>query len=156
MSGANDDDARLRRLADLEEIRGLKALYCRWIDSGYESAGDDADAFAELFADDGVWHVGADRIVGRAAIRERAAAGSGRFRLHLVANAVIELGVDSATGTWHALVPSTAADGRAVWLAGTYDDAFVRTDMGWRFGTIRFHPAFRTPYDEGWGRTRFL
>ncbi|MCW2976591.1 MAG: hypothetical protein JWM06_1872 [Actinomycetia bacterium] len=155
MSVVDDTSVRLRRLADLEEIRTLKALYCRWIDTGYESAGDDATRFAELFAVDGVWAVSAEPVSGREAIRARASS-SRRFRLHLVANPIIELDGDRATGVWHALVPSTASDGQAVWLAGTYDDSFVRTDDGWRFARVTFHAAFRTPYEDGWGKTRFV
>ena len=156
MTGPDDDTAaRLRRLGDLEEIRALKARYCRWVDSGYESAGDDAEAFADLFVDDGVWVVAAEPTVGKEAIRARAAS-SRRFKLHLVANAIIDVDGDRASGAWHVLVPSTAADGRAVWLAGTYEDSFVRTDTGWRFARVVFHAAFRTPYDEGWAKTPFI
>jgi hypothetical protein len=141
---------RVRRLADLDEIRTLKSLYCRWVDSGYEAAGDDPARLADLFTEDGVWEVSAEPARGREEIRERAAA-SRRFKLHLAANPIIELSGDRATGAWHVLVPSTASDGGAVWLAGTYDDDFVRTDEGWRFARVTFHAAFRAPYDEGWG-----
>ncbi len=141
---------RVRRLADLEEIRTLKSSYCRWVDTGYDAAGDDPARFAELFAEDGVWAVSAEPARGREEIRQRAAA-SRRFKLHLAANPIIELDGDRATGAWHVLVPSTAADGSAVWLAGTYDDDFVRTNEGWRFARVAFHVAFRAPYDEGWG-----
>jgi uncharacterized protein (TIGR02246 family) len=144
---------RLRRLSDLDEIRTLKSLYCRWIDSGYDAAGDDPARFAELFAEDGVWEVSSEPARGREAIRARAVA-SRRFKLHLAANPIIELYGDRATGSWHVLVPSTATDGSAVWLAGTYDDAFVRTDDGWRFARVTFHAALRASYDEGWGETQ--
>jgi hypothetical protein len=42
-----DDDVRLRRLEDLEEIRQLFTDYGRHLDAG------DVQAYAELFADDG-------------------------------------------------------------------------------------------------------
>jgi hypothetical protein len=144
---------RVRRLADLEEIRTLKSLYCRWVDTGYDAAGADPARFAELFTEDGVWEVSAEPARGRDAIRERAAA-SQRFKLHLAANPIVELDGDRAEGAWHVLVPSTASDGSAVWLAGTYDDAFVRTEEGWRFARVTFHEAFLAPYDVGWGSTK--
>jgi len=144
------DDDRLRRLADLEEIRTLKSLYCRWVDSGYDAAGEDPDHFAALFTEDGVWEVSSEPARGHDEIRTRAAAST-RFKLHLAANAIIELDGDRASGTWHVLVPSTASDGGAVWRAGTYDDDFVRTPDGWRFAHVTFHPAFRAPYEVGWG-----
>jgi hypothetical protein len=155
MSGAADVEARLRRLTDLQEIRALKALYCRWVDSGYDAAGDDPAAFAALFTEDGVWAAGAEPAIGREAIAARAAA-SRRFRLHLAANAIVDVAGGRASGTWHALVPTVTAEGRAVWLAGTYEDTFVRTDAGWKFERVVFHTAFRTPYDEGWALTPFL
>ena len=155
MTGSEDIGARLQRLADLDEIRTLKALYCRWVDSGYESAGDDAGAFANLFADNGVWAVGPEPVVGREAIRARAASLR-RFKLHLVANGVIDVDGDRASAAWHGFVPMTTAEGRAVWLAGTYEDTLVRTAGGWRFTSVVFNAAFRTPYDEGWARTPFV
>jgi hypothetical protein len=155
MSGAADVEARLRRLTDLQEIHALKALYCRWVDSGYDAAGDDPAAFAALFTEDGVWAAGAEPAIGREAIAARAAA-SRRFRLHLAANAIVDVAGGRASGTWHALVPTVTAEGRAVWLAGTYEDTFVRTDAGWKFERVVFHTAFRTPYDEGWALTPFL
>lgn len=38
----------------------------------------------------------------------------------------------------------------AIWLAGVYDDEFVRTADGWRFARVMFAPAFRTPFDCPW------
>jgi len=144
---------RVRVLTDLGEIRDLKARYCRLVDSGYSTAGDDANAFADLFASDGVWEAAGERIVGRNAIRERAAR-SRRFRFHLASNPIVDVDGDSATGRWHALVAITGSDGLAAWLAGTYDDTFVRTSDGWRFEHVRFSVAFNAPYDEGWGGQR--
>ncbi|MES1247388.1 MAG: nuclear transport factor 2 family protein [Actinomycetota bacterium] len=139
----------LETLADLEEIRVLEARYCRLVDSGYESAGDDPDAFAALFAEDGVWAAAGEPIVGRAAIRERAESGR-RFRFHLTANPIIDLDGDRATGRWHALVALTGRDGEAAWLAGRYVNEFVRTGEGWRFAAVRFSGAFHAPYATGW------
>jgi hypothetical protein len=146
-------EERIRRLADLEEIRGLQARYCRFVDSGYESAGDDPRAFALLFDADGVWATGGIPTVGRDAIRERAASSSsGRFRFHLSANPIVDLDGDRATGRWHALVALVRGegDGEAAWLAGRYANRFVRTEAGWRFSVVRFELAFHARYDTGW------
>ena len=143
--------SRAGRLADLEAVRGLKARYCRLVDSGYPSAGDDADAFARLFAEDGTWAVSGEPAVGRDAIRGRAAS-PGRFRFHLAANPIVALDGDRASGQWHVLVAVTGSDGKAAWLAGRYADDFVRTAAGWRFARVRFETAFHAPYDAGWSR----
>ncbi len=138
-----------RRLADLSEIRELKSRYCRLVDGGYSSAGDDSAAFADLFAPDGVWETGGEPTVGRAAIRERAES-SRRFRFHLVANPIVDVAGDVAQGRWHVLVAVTGSDGGAAWLAGRYADEFVRTADGWRFAAVSFEAAFHAPYDVGW------
>jgi ketosteroid isomerase-like protein len=139
------------RLADLAAIEALQARYCRFVDSGYAVAGDDPDAFAALFAEDGVWAAAGEPVVGRAAIRERAVAGR-RFRFHLAANPIVDLDGDRATGRWHVLVALTGRDGEAQWLAGRYVNELVRTPEGWRFAAVRFVRAFHAPYDSGWAQ----
>jgi uncharacterized protein (TIGR02246 family) len=139
------------RLTDLAAIETLQARYCRYVDSGYASAGDDPDAFAALFAEDGVWVTAGEPIAGRAAIRERAETGR-RFRFHLTTNPIVDLDGDRATGRWHALVALTSRDGEAQWLAGRYVNEFVRTADGWRFAAVRFEQAFHAPYDAGWAQ----
>jgi ketosteroid isomerase-like protein len=150
--------AALRRLEAIEEIRRLKALYCHWADRGYESAGDDAKRFAELFADDAVWSGGNGvPVVGRARIEERFATVR-PFSFHFATNGIIDVDVDAgrATARWSVLAPATTQDGRALWIAGTYDDALVQTPTGWLFERVTFTAAFRTPYDEGWAETPFV
>jgi hypothetical protein len=140
--------ARSRRLDDLEEIRALQASYCRFVDSAYDGAGDDPDTFAALFAEEGVWAAGPEPVVGRTAIRERAAAST-RFRFHLATNAIVDVDGDRARGWWHVLVAVTGGDG-AAWLAGRYENEFARTAEGWRFASVRFHRALHASYDRGW------
>lgn len=145
---------RIDRLEAIEEIRRLKALYCHWADRGYESAGDDAKGFASLFAEDAVWTGGKGvPVVGRAAI-EAHYASFRPFCMHFATNGVIDVDGDRATGHWHVLSTQTSHDGRAIWIAGTYDEEYVKTADGWKFETVEFHLAFRTPYEEGWARTQ--
>ena len=147
----------LGRLEAVEEIRRLKALYCRFADRGYPAAGDDPAAFAGLFAWNAVWQGGhGDPVIGPAAIEARFATFR-PFGFHLVTDGVIDVDVDRgcATARWSALAPATTHDGRALWIAGTYDDAFVHTPAGWRFERVGFTAAFRTPYADGWATTRF-
>ena len=147
----------LARLEAADEIRRLKALYCRFADRGYPSAGDDAAHFARLFVEEAVWQGGhGDPAVGPAAIEERFATFR-PFGFHFVTDGLIDVDVDAgrATAHWSALAPSTTQDGRALWIAGTYDDAFVQTPTGWLFERVRFTAALRTPYEDGWATTRF-
>ena len=48
-----DIEARLRRLEDIEAIKQLKALYCKFCDDGY-----DADGIAGIFTEQGIWDGG--------------------------------------------------------------------------------------------------
>jgi len=152
------DDRLLDRLEAIEEIRTLKALYCRWADRGYETAGDDAARFAALFVEDAVWTGGRSApAVGPAEIAERFASFR-PFGFHFLTNGIVDVDLASgrATARWSALAPATEHDGRALWIAGTYDDELVSTLEGWRFARVTFHPALRTPYEDGWGKTRFV
>jgi len=152
------DDRLLDRLEAIEEIRTLKALYCRWADRGYETAGDDATRFAALFVEDAVWTGGRSAAaVGPAEIEERFASFR-PFGFHFLTNGIVDVDLDAgrATARWSALAPSTEHDGTAIWIAGTYDDELVSTADGWRFARVTFSPALRTPYADGWGKTRFV
>lgn len=148
-----NDVCRIRALEDLEEIRRLQALYCRASDRGFANAGADPEALADLFTADGVWEVEGGAVRGRAAIAARLRE-FGPFGFHLAVNGDVVVDGDAAHARWHALVPATALDDRAVWTAGIYDTELVRTHEGWRFARVSFSAAFRTPYDEGWAGAR--
>jgi len=126
----------LRALADEADIRDLVRRYahCVWQ--------RDAAGAAALFAEDAVMDTG-DRppLEGRAAILDeyqRTFAASG-FR-PFVHNHVIELAGDRASGTAYLDLVATV-DGRAMEGWGWYEDAYVRTDAGWRFARRRLELA---------------
>ncbi len=148
-------EQRLRLLEDIEEIKGLKARYAAACDNNY-----DPDTIAGLFVPDGVWDGGdLGRAEGREAIRAFfvKAPKAFPFAIHNVMNPIIEVSGDSARGQWYLLQPLTMAKGnQAAWLAGRYEDEYVRTAEGWRFRRLRFTPIFLTPYEEGWAKKRFV
>ena len=145
----------LERLLALEDIRALKARYCRCLDT------KDWDGFAALFTHDAVMDVHEDTgnppIAGIAAILAQV-----RFALddaassHQVYTPEIELdNPDSAQGTW-------AMQDRVVWREGKspipgvasitgygqYHESYRREDGVWRIATLRLsrfhvdmHPA---------------
>jgi hypothetical protein len=142
-------ERRLRRLEDLEEIRGLKARYCHLSDRGYDGAGDSPAQVAALFAADGAW----GDAQGREAI-ERLFEGfraSTPLAVHLAVNPAIEVDGDRATARWWGVIAATMAAGEALWIAGVYDDELVRTAEGWRIARLRFTSAVRAPHAGGWG-----
>jgi ketosteroid isomerase-like protein len=146
-------EKRLRTIEDIEEISKLKARYCNCVDGGWDRPTHDFDGVVELFTEDGVWDAGEKlRGDGREGIREFfKKARSISFAFHRITNPIIEIDGDTATGNWHVMVALTHPDGRAVWIAGIYNDEFVRTAEGWKFKRLHFTQAFQTPYERSWG-----
>jgi SnoaL-like domain len=179
----SDIEALSRRILELEnlvgtlrhkdEIRDLKAAYCRYADSGAgRNWRPDNDEFSKytrlpwdqraalisgLFSETGVFEVGGVKKVGRKDI-ESFFAGPSRLTLavHMAMNPSITVDGDRAWGIWHMLVPFALDTGVAVWSCGRYEDEFVRTSEGWRIQRMTTFSAFSTPYSEGWARERFM
>jgi ketosteroid isomerase-like protein len=152
-------EERLRALEDREEIIKLKARYVNYNDGGWNGpTHDHPDEVADMFVEDGIWD--GTPTVGYAKGREQIRQLFRNFAVmpfivHYVTNPLIEVDGDTATGHWHALVTATLPDGSAMWILGTYDERYVRTDKGWKFATLRFISAANSPYSQGWGKQRF-
>jgi ketosteroid isomerase-like protein len=151
----NTLEAKVLKLADIDEIKRLKACYAAACDNHY-----DADAIAELFTEDAVWDGGNfGRAVGRANIRRffQRAPQVFSFAIHNVMNPKIEVEGDRATGQWYLLQPATREPGaQAVWLAAVYHDEYVRVSGKWRFKRLQVSSNFLTTYEDGWARKRFV
>ena len=81
--------------------------------------------------------------------------GNVSFCMHMVHNPIIEVRGDRATGTWYFEVPATnAATQGAEWMAGTYEEEYVRQSGRWKFASIRTKWKYIAPYDEGWTKNR--
>ena len=141
MSEDETVEARLRRLEDLEEIRGLVMAYRRHLDSG------DLRAFSELFSEHGVWVGNTGHGRGPQGIRTMLEQGlapnppaPGPTRFHLVSDPVIDLDGDRATGgmLW-ALVSRGEAETPTLTLVGHYVDRYVREAGRWRFERREAH-----------------
>jgi ketosteroid isomerase-like protein len=139
-------DAALARLLDLDAIRDLPRRYARCV---WER---DAEGAAQLFAPDGVMDTGDGApLLGCDAIRETyRRAFAEQTLLPFVHNHVVELEGDRARGRCDLDLRGTV-DGRAMIGAGTYEDRYVRTADGWRFGFRRLVLRFFVPLGEGWG-----
>jgi uncharacterized protein (TIGR02246 family) len=128
-------EARLKRLEDLEEIRGLFIEYQRLLD------GKDFAGYAGLFARDGEFVAGELRAKGREEIQRLVEGMLGSLLgdrvgtdFHLVINPSVTLDGDRATAqlTW-AYIVRDAEDKPALSKLGHYDDVLVREDGQWRF-----------------------
>ncbi|HVA82201.1 MAG TPA: nuclear transport factor 2 family protein [Candidatus Binataceae bacterium] len=151
MANAKTLEQRLRALEDLEQIKQLKARYCGYCDNNY-----DPEGIASLFTEDGVWDgEKLGKCAGRDAIIKffRRAPEAFPFAIHYVMNPIIEVSGDTATGRWYLFQPCTRREGnQAMWLAGRYEDEYVRIGKEWKFKRLKFITAFLTPFNEGWAR----
>jgi hypothetical protein len=132
MGADANNEARLRRLEDLEEIRALFVDYGYYLDHGLF-----AD-YARLFAEDGEILLGPlGRAKGPAAIQalmEQALGARVGSSYHVIANPIVRLEGDRATSnvTWVVLVRDEA--GKPVLpMIGHHADTLVRTAQGWKF-----------------------
>ncbi len=131
-----------RRVADELEIRNLVARVAQLADSGA------IDAYAALYTDDAVWEMPASPATGLeasarrgtadivAGVQERRAAGvqgPGSQTRHVVTTVSVELdGADAATAHSYWTFWSDTATTPTPRTMGEYQDAFQRTDGGWR------------------------
>jgi hypothetical protein len=135
---------RLANLEDLEAIRALKIRYARFCDDNY-----DPDGIASLFVDDGVWDGGElfGRRQGVEEIREHFRGAPSRIPWALHFTLAPEITLDGgpgpqrrALGTWYLWQPCTrrsaAGTEREAWLAGSYDDRYVKVDGQWKFELV--------------------
>ena len=133
----------LRELTDRAAIADLMARYCERVDEY------DIDAVAELFTEDCVTDYGPGRggeVAGRAAVRDRIAAGQAQFRRthHQLGQSRVELDPADA-GRASAVTYVTATHGEwdgTFWRAHLrYVDELVRRAEGWRLAARRVHAA---------------
>jgi hypothetical protein len=149
-------EERVQRLEDIEAIRRLKIRYAGLCDAQY-----DPDGLAALFTDEAVWDGGSAFGVhqGKSAIRAFFAGVSEQitFALHYMSGHIIDIAPSGteASGTWYLYVPATM-NGRAIWLAATYNDRYRKVGEEWLFSHVQVTVAFLTPYETGWVKERVV
>src|SRR5260370_30575669 len=146
-------EKRVQLIEDVEAIKKLKHQYCHYCDANY-----DADGIAALYTQDAIWEgTGIGKFEGREAIRTffKGASKSFKFAVHNVMHPIIDVQGDRATGEWKLLQPCTI-DGRAVWLAGVYNDDYVRAGGEGLLQNRRRKNLFFHTQRDGWGRQQFV
>jgi hypothetical protein len=144
LSAANGLPSRIERLEDLEALKTLRSLYAIDADRVFNSPGhESAVAMADLFTDDGVIDLGPfGRYEGRAALLnafENILPGATGFSVHYMANPVLNVQGDRATGTWYFLIFAQAKDnpgGPVQNFWGYYEDQYVKRTGAWRFSSV--------------------
>ena len=143
----------VRRLADIEDIKQLKARYASACDDDYNP-----DKLAALFAEDAIWDGSIlGYAEGREGIREFFGAASNLvpFAVHQVSNPLIEINGDTATGQWFLWQPMVLCE-QALWLSAIYEDSYVRIDGQWLYQHLKLNIRMLTPFEEGPAKTRII
>ena len=154
MDKDNDLEATVTELKAIHEIMNLEADYC------YAADSYDGDAFANVFAEDGILDIiPMGKTAGRQNLRVLCSEQFPRgfsFSMHFLHNPRIVVKGDRATGKycWEASLtypdPNTAT--RA---AGTYDSRYIKTNEGWKIQEKVVNFFYDTPFDKGWVKEKF-
>jgi ketosteroid isomerase-like protein len=147
-------EERVQALEDAREIMNLKARYLGAADGGWDRLSHDADAIADCLTEDVHWSSPEIGTFTREGVRElmRGYRRDMPFAIHILSNPVLEVDGDTAKGRWHLQWQGTDKDGNELWLAGVYDDTFVRTDKGWKIKTLNMKCAYIGPAAKGWAK----
>ena len=160
MSGDQSELDELRaRVRELEDREAVRELTARYMQAMHDARWDDAVA---CFADDAEYDHGLlGMLRGKRDIEhfytkfmpEFEEAGGWAF--DMLADPVIEVDGDRATGRWFLLTllidPETQ---EAAWSVATLDYVYAREAEGWKFKSNHcIHEHLLTPYDKGWGKS---
>ena len=148
-------EEKVQRLVDIEDIKILKHRYAKFCDDNYNSI-----EISNLFVEDGIWDGGDLGFAeGREAIKEmfRVTPALVKYALHSVSNPIIEVAGDEATGYWYLWQPMVINPGdQALWLIANYTDTYVRVGDEWKFKKLICALEALSPYEEGFGKVRFI
>jgi len=149
---AQNVEARLKVLEDIEAIKRLRYNYCYLCDD-YRM-----DDVVNLFARD----ASADfhefgQFVGNSEIArfyKDIIPKAMTFFVHMVSNPIIDIiDSDHAKGKWYADVPATLS-GEARWMCARYEEEYIKEKGVWKFKVMKFFWLYETPFDKGWVKER--
>lgn len=137
-------DSTVRQLSALEDIKNLKAEYCRLIDAAVNSPGRRPRASLEkLFADDIIADYGAHgSLRGRDAVVNflcEAIPARWAWAWHSVHTPLIAIDGDRATGSWTVYCmgrPRGMTNSRVI--LGRFEDEYILDGQMWRQSRLRF------------------
>lgn len=138
--------ATVQRLADIEEIRGLRNRYHHFVNEGQFSR------FEEIFDADAVMHFDGRyswRGIGEILEGLEGLSKAIPFMKQFIHNHQVTVNGDTAEGFAY-LEAKYASDGQSVMVAGRYDEKYIRTGLGWRIKETAIELFFSVPLEQGW------
>jgi hypothetical protein len=141
-------ERRVKRLEDIEEIRRVRGEYALAADER-DGCAVNVERTMKLFAQDGVWDATPrwGRHEGWDTVRRHLSKGSAGidWSLHWLMDTGVSFAADGETASarWYLIelanmLQKPATERRLVWLAGLYDDTYVKEDGAWKFRLVRF------------------
>jgi hypothetical protein len=141
-------EAAVRLWLDTEAIKKLKATYCYLCDERR------FEEVIDLFTEDarldfgGVYYEGRQ---GMEAFFIQLLPAQLSFSMHMVHNPIVEVDGDTAKGKWYFEAPTTfKPDNKAFWLAGIYEEEYVRNGAEWKIASLKAIFHYTAPYEQGW------
>jgi uncharacterized protein (TIGR02246 family) len=144
MTTPQDEGSKMDIPAAELEIRNLTA---RFTDAVNRRASTD---LADLFTEDGVWHVpGVPTVIGRKAIAAQLDGLLTNFArlIQLTSSGHVEVSGNEATAVWYLTESAQDGAGNGFAFTGVYTDSLVRRPEGWRFRERRFDFLYRAKVD---------
>lgn len=146
-------EKRIRVLEDTGAIKRLKSRYAQIID------GASPEEVGKLVTENAVFDYGQlGALKGRKAISDyfKKYPEIRSFRVHYFSQPDITIEGEKACGRWYMWVPCSTGDGRAIWSSGYEDEKYERVNGEWLIAELKLISIFRTPYEEGWHKKKFI
>jgi hypothetical protein len=148
-----DLDHRLGLLEDEQQIENVHAIY------GYYLATLEWDTLTNLFAEDGTIEIALRGVyVGKAGVRRnlnlygQQGLDNGVLHNHMQFQPVITVAPDRKTAKIRSRAFSMLGNFKqsGLWMAGIYENEFVKINGEWKFKKDQVMNSYFAPYDVGW------
>jgi len=145
----------VERAESLRAVKTLQRTYAQYAQYGLWNE------MSSLFARDGVFETGSQRLKGPQAIAEfltrqygngHQGLEAGAVNTQLIAAPVANLSVDghTAKARWDAMMLRSDAAGHASIEGGIFENEYVKENGVWKFADLHFYPLYAGPYETGW------
>lgn len=148
-------EAKVQAAGSVRAIKRLQYTYGYYLESALWND------LADLFTEDAVVQVGAERVKGKESIRKHFTDRNGhgepgiareRLDARLTMQPIVNLGPDgkSAKGTWHEMALLGKFGASASWQGGIYENEYVLEDNTWKISALHYVEQYQGNYDA-WG-----